>query len=159
MREMKVLIETYRGWEISFDTEKEEFYCLSNEYDNDKTKKSYASAKKYIDDYIKDNQEFKPVRFMQYYRNFYSNDKYITLVGIRKDGAFIQENENGEKSQLSKYNESDYFMVNSANNPILEELSKLDEQEKAITEKQKELRNQLIKFTVKDYRKQLEGHE
>lgn len=153
---MKVLIETYRGWEISFDTEKEEFYCLSNEYDNDKTKKSYASTKKYIDDYIKENEVFKPVKFMSDYSS-YRNRKYITLIGVRKDGAFIKEDENGEKSQLSKYDESDYFMVNEKNNPVFEELDKLSKEEEILSNKRKELQSKLIKLTVKHYRKQLQG--
>ena len=41
-----------------FDTEKEDFFTVSNEYDTQQTKKSYASAKKYIDDYLKENQNF-----------------------------------------------------------------------------------------------------
>ncbi len=30
---MQVKIETYRGWDISFDTETEKFYSESNEWD------------------------------------------------------------------------------------------------------------------------------
>jgi hypothetical protein len=36
--------------EIYFDTDSEEFYTLSNQYDKENTKKSFASTKKYIDD-------------------------------------------------------------------------------------------------------------
>jgi hypothetical protein len=36
---MKILIENYRKWEIYFDTDSEEFYTLSNQYDKENTKK------------------------------------------------------------------------------------------------------------------------
>ena len=39
---MKTEIAKYRGWEISFDTDKETFYALSNDYDRDETKKSFS---------------------------------------------------------------------------------------------------------------------
>ena len=58
---MKVFIENYRGWDISFDTDKESFYAQSDEYDVGETKKSFASAKKYIDDFLKDNLQFQPI--------------------------------------------------------------------------------------------------
>ena len=51
---MKVQIENYRGWNIEFDTEKESFYCHSEQHDKDENKKSFASTKKWIDDFIKD---------------------------------------------------------------------------------------------------------
>ena len=54
---MKTLIENYRGFEIFFDTDNENFYSVSDKYDRQETKKSYASAKKSIDDYIKYNTE------------------------------------------------------------------------------------------------------
>lgn len=82
---MRVEIANYRGWEISFDTDKEEFYCLSNEYDNDVNKKSFSASKKYIDDYIKLNKEFKPF----FVTSKDSRERKIKIVGVRKDGGLF----------------------------------------------------------------------
>ena len=111
---MRVLIENYRGWEIYFDTDKEEFQTVSNEYDKQETKRSYASSKKYIDDYIKSNNVFKPIK-VQKMPTMFSEGKVITLIGIRKDKAFMYEDEEGRKQQLSSYDERDYFIVDSRN--------------------------------------------
>jgi hypothetical protein len=56
--------------EIYFDTDSEEFYTLSNQYDKENTKKSFASTKKNIDDYIKENSSFKPVMVQKFETNF-----------------------------------------------------------------------------------------
>jgi hypothetical protein len=78
-------IGTYRGYEITFDSENERFT-----YNLDPTswreKQSYAACKKHIDDYLKAN------------------------ASIRKDNRFIYENDKGEKDQLSDYNETDYIL-------------------------------------------------
>lgn len=155
---MRILIEVYRKWEIFFDTEKEEFYTVSNEFDTDKTKRSFASTKKYIDDYIKENQEFKPV-WVQNERNSFDKERKVKLIGIRKDGAFMCEDVNGNKSQFSKYNESDYFLVNAENDPIFEQINKLDEQRDELLQKMKELRKNLTKVTVKKFKADYLGTE
>ena len=155
---MRVLIEVYRKWEIFFDTEKEEFYTISNEYDVDKIKRSFASTKKYIDDYIKENQEFKPV-WVQNESNSFDNERKVKLIGIRKDGAFICEDINGNKSQFSKYNELDYFLVNAENDPIFKQINKLDYQRNELLQKMKELRKNLIKVTVKKFKEDYLGTE
>src|SRR5678809_670812 len=116
---MRVLIEEYRKWEIFFDTNSEDFYTVSNEYDNDKTKRSYAAVKKYIDDYIKDNETFTPVSIQR------EDGRVFKLIGIRKDGAFMYEDKDGRKQQFSKCDESRYFLVDSANDHLFEKLETL----------------------------------
>ncbi len=153
---MRVLIENYRAWEIYFDTDKEEFYTVSNEYDTQQTKKSYASAKKYIDDYLKENQNFKPIK-VQKLSSIYSSGEVITLIGLRKDGAFMYEDAKGNKQQLSKYNESDYFLVNSENDPIFKELELLYKEEKELAAKIKYASSKVIKLDVKQIKRNLLG--
>ena len=98
---MRTLIETYRGQDIYFDTNKESFVCVLVVAGIQKEKKSYASCKKEIDDYLKNNSAFKPfeveptlisMRYSQRYR----------IVGIRKDGRFMAENKEGEKVQIAE---------------------------------------------------------
>ena len=153
---MKILIETYRGWDIYFNTQEEEFYTQSNEYDKEQVKKSYSSTKKFIDDFIKENNEFKPIR-VQKMPSYYSNDEKITLIGLRKDGAFVYQDEDGNKKQLSSYNECDYFLVDPRNECVFKEIEMLNSQKREIDEKVKLLGKSIIKVDVKQIRKNLLG--
>ena len=148
---MRVLIENYRGWEIYFDTEKEEFYTVSNEYDKQETKRSYASSKKYIDDYIKSNNVFKPIK-VQKMPTMFSEGKAITLIGIRKDKAFMYEDEEGRKQQLSSYDERDYFIVDSRNDVHFKRIAELAIERKRIDDEVKEIEKSVIKVDVKQIR-------
>lgn len=151
----RILIEEYRKWEIFFDTDKEEFYTVSNEFDKENVKKSYAATKKFIDDYIKDNFEFKPVQ-VQNLKTTYSNQRVMTLIGIRKDGLFMCE-EKGKKSQFSKYDEDSFFLVNEDNNVLFKEIEELMAERDAIDNKIKAVEKKVVKVTVADYRKLLQN--
>ena len=148
---MRVLIENYRGWEIYFDTDKEEFYTVSNEYDKQETKRSYASSKKYIDDYIKSNNVFKPIK-VQKMPTMFSEGKVITLIGIRKDKAFMYEDEEGRKQQLSSYDEIYYFIVDSRNDVYFKRIAELAIERKRIDDEVKEIEKSVIKVDVKQIR-------
>jgi len=148
---MRVLIENYRGWEIYFDTDKEEFYTVSNEYDKQETKRSYASSKKYIDDYIKSNNVFKPIK-VQKMPTMFSEGKVITLIGIRKDKAFMYEDEEGRKQQLSSYDERDYFIVDSRNDVHFKRIAELAIERKRIDDEVKQIEKSVIKVDVKQIR-------
>jgi hypothetical protein len=144
---MTIKIEDYRGWEISFNTEKETFYTVSDTYDNQQEKRSYAAIKKYIDDFIKDNNEFKPFWIENY---DYNGRKKVKVIGIRKDNRFIYENDKGEKEQLSEYNERDWYLLNDDNVPFYEESIKLDKQIEALQKEKKDVLSKVIKVTVKE---------
>ncbi len=123
----KILIETYRGWDIEFDTNKETFLAISDSYDTQTTKKSYAAVKKSIDDYIKENATFKPVWVVKNPNSYWGTEKEIKLIGIRRDGLFTYENKEGNKKILSKYSEKDYMIKRTDNEPYLEKLKELNE--------------------------------
>lgn len=148
---MNVKIEDYRGWEIYFNTDREDFYTVSNEYDHDQKKRSYSSIRKYIDDYIKDNFEFKPITV----HRLGEVERPIKIIGIRKDGRFVYEDKEGKKHQFSSYDEYSYFLVNDANESSFKELIKLKLDKKNIENTIKEIESKVIKFTVKEYREQL----
>ena len=148
---MRILIENYRGWEIYFDTDKEEFYTVSNEYDKQETKRSYASSKKYIDDYIKSNNVFKPIK-VQKMPTMFSEGKVITLIGIRKDKAFMYEDEEGRKQQLSSYDERDYFIVDSRNDVHFKRIAELAIERKRIDDEVNQIEKSVIKVDVKQIR-------
>jgi len=155
---MRVLIETYRSWEIYFDTDEENFYTVSNEYDKQETKRSYASAKKYIDDFIKENSVFKPIK-VQKMPSMFSEGETITLIGVRKDKLFMYEDKDGKRQQLSKYEESNYFIVDSKNDIHFKRISDLNIKRKKIDSELKEIEKSIIKIDVKQIRKNLLNEE
>lgn len=149
---MKALIEDYRGFEISFDTEKSVFYCFSDSYDTENTSKSYDAVKKYIDDYIKANKTFKS--FVVYpVPNSYKKEP-TTITGIRKDGGFTYVDEIGKPKKVSNYDENEYYFINPSNESALSEMQSLEEQKNQIRERIKTLKETLIIKTLADYRKE-----
>ncbi len=138
---MKVDIEQYRGWDILFDTDKETFSCYSNQWDRSESKQSFAATKKFIDDFIKDNNTFKTV-WAESKPGAYNSDRKIKIIGIRKDGRLIYEDVKGEKKQLSDYNEKDYILYDKENekhriksNEIQIEIDNLNKQKKLVEAK------------------------
>lgn len=151
---MKVAIENYRGFEIEFDTEKEVFSAYSNQYDRQETKKSYSAALKHVDDFLKENQNFKPV-WIEATPNNYSSNRKIKLIGIRKDGRFIYEGKNGEKEQLSEYNEKGYILLDEANAPHWAEIASIQIEVDKLHAKLKEARSKVTGISLVDYKKTL----
>lgn len=151
----KALIKKYRGWEIFFDTDREEFHAESAKFDNEKSKKSYSAIKKYIDDYIKANQDFKPVKFETHPTSYDRKPKTITIIGVRKDGFFIYRDENGEKHQLSEYYEKDYFCLDPKNDVIFKEMQQLLERRAEIDNSIRTLDQSLVKVSIRDMRTEL----
>jgi hypothetical protein len=144
---MIIKIEDYRGWEISFNTEKETFYTVSDSYDKQQEKRSYASIKKYIDEFIKDNNEFKPFWVEKVdYRGVFK----VKVIGIRKDNRFIYEDKKGEKQQLSEYDEKDWYLVNENNVSIYDSIKIVKDKITALDDEKKELEGKVIKVFVRD---------
>jgi hypothetical protein len=153
---MKVEIEIYRGWSISFDTEKETFYCHSEQWDKDVNKKSFASTRKWIDDFIKENEVFKPI-WVEIKPDTYNIDKRIKLIGIRKDGRFIYENEKGDKKQLSDYNEKDYILYNPENDKYREEANQVSVELEELRLKRNAILKKVVGIELTEYKKQILG--
>ena len=151
---MKVIIDNHRGWEISFDTELETFYCISDRYDRDETKKSFASIKKFIDDFIKENEIFEPV-WVETKPNSYTSDKKIKLIGIRKDGRFIYENSKGEKQKLSDYNEKDYILYDANNDKFRLEAEKINKEIEVLNAKRDAVLDKITGIELTEYKKEL----
>jgi hypothetical protein len=153
---MKAEIEIYRGWSISFDTKKETFYCHSERWDKDENKKSFASTRKWIDDFIKENEVFKPI-WVEIKPDAYNIDKRIKLIGIRKDGRFIYENEKGDKKQLSDYNEKDYILYNPENDKYREEANQVSVELEELRLKRNAILKKVVGIELTEYKKQILG--
>lgn len=137
---MIIKIETYRSYEISFDTEKETF--LSDIGNNGTTKKSYSATKKAIDDYIKENSAFVPFDVV---RVGYAEPKKYTITGIRKDGRFIFERD-GEKKQFSEYDEEYTYLLEDLSDFDYTELNRLLEERISINAKIRDIEKLEKKF-------------
>lgn len=149
---MTVQIENYKGWNISFNTDKETFYAESDEYDRAETKKSYATAKKFIDDFIKDNLEFKPF-WIEVPPSSYDNRKQIKIIGIRKDKRFVFEDAYGTKQQLSEYSEKNYILVNPDNEEFYEKIADCNKRIKSITEERTQIEAKIIKVGLEEIKR------
>ncbi len=132
----KIKIEDYRGFEITFNTDKETFTAWNDFYDNEFSKKSFSAIKKGVDDYIKKNLGFIPFEIVKCYD--YSGklsrlECTLKITGIRKDGRLVYIGEDGKKKQLSDYDTKDYAL-------LFEGFTKFNEQYKALKQQQEEVR-------------------
>lgn len=125
----KILIENYRGFDIEFDSYYEKFQC---ECEDGKAKESqsFSAVKKFIDDFKKANQEFKPFYVEANPKRHYDIDK-IKIVGIRKDGRFVSEDKKGGLKQISDYSESNYMIVKPENEIAMNKLHDLKVKEQS----------------------------
>jgi hypothetical protein len=145
-KKMRVKIETYRKWDIYFDTDEEGFYSHSDHYDLEGKKRSYAAVKKFIDDYIKENAVFKPVMVQRLPNGWNGNDGLtIKLIGVRKDKAFMYENSKGEKKQMSSWDEEKFFVINPDNDVHFQKIIELETEKARISKEIKETEAKVIK--------------
>jgi hypothetical protein len=151
---MRVLIETYRGFEISFDPGNEKFWYLSERYDSESSSKSFSAIKKAVDDFIKENKDFKPFWIENNLTKGYGYQK-LKIVGIRKDGAFVFENSKGEKEQLSKHNEDNYIVYNEANDELHTEIAELEDKANALNKEIRALKAKQIGTPLTEYKQTL----
>lgn len=144
----KIEIENYRGWDISFDTDNEEFFGYSNKYDQGKERKTLSSVRKYIDEFIKDNQHFVPVWVERIPVGWSGPTKKIKLLGIRKDGKFVFENQKGEKEQLSTSDEKYYVVYNPENEKYWLKIKEIEEEETILKQQKKEVEAKITGVTL-----------
>ncbi len=143
---MAILIEKYRGYDISFSLETETFIW---EMDDDcRSKKNFSAVKKDIDDFIKENYKFEPFEIIKL-GSMFSLPKRLTVTGIRKDGRFIGKNAEGKNEQISEY-EEDFFLIYSPSiDNILGQCAILDVQIDELNKQKKALTKSIEKISLK----------
>jgi hypothetical protein len=144
---MKVLIEHYRGFEISFNSETEEFYFMSDTYDTEAKRKSFSAAKKWIDDFIKENNTFKPKEFVC------ADGRKITVVGFHKDGKVVIDR-GGKKAILSSYEEKYFVLYDQKFDEIFNEINALDAQRDDLNRSINLLEGEITGIALNEYKKQ-----
>jgi len=145
---MKSTIETYRGIEIWFDTDLESFQCDID--DERSVKKAYKPLKKFIDDYLKENHDFKPFNVEANPNTYSFRNSIVRITGIRKDGRFITEDKDGKTGQLSEYDEKDLILINTDNKQLWLELEKIKSERERLNEREKEVKAKFKIVTVKE---------
>lgn len=148
----EILIENYRKFDIFFNKDEETFHCVSDYYDTEQKKKTYAATKKAIDEYIKVNSEFMPFFALRYdwkFKNDFgfptSNEKNKVLItGVRKDNRFVMDAE-----QISESDEQRYFIPVPENEPVFAELAPLIAEKEIYEKLVRERHNQIIEVGKK----------
>lgn len=150
-----VKIIDYRGYEIFFNIDEEKFYLHSEKYDRDSWVSTLKAAKANIDNYIKSNSDFKPFWVVRVPGKFYGSSVSNTLkiVGIRKDGNFVQEDVKAGKLVVSKYDEESWMSIKDENNEVMELLAVLELKQKELDKQRKELQGKVVVETLSDIRK------
>ncbi len=145
---MEILIQNYRGFDIKFNPEYEQFSC---DIDTVRwsTKQSFASAKRWIDEYCKENQNFEPFEVMQL-PTMLDEGRKLKIIGIRKDERFITEDKVGKRGQLSEYDEERYFLIVPENEQYLVNMASLMVEKDRIENKIKEESKKMKRTTVKE---------
>ena len=144
----KVKLITYRGWDISFDLNNDRFYVASGEYDQQEDRGSIKAAKKWIDDFIKANSEFKPFEILKFESYASSPTKSVMVIGRRKDGRFLIKEGDKDPEQLSSYNESNYILPAPENEGVF---SRIDEKDRAIKALRDEIEALKQTLTIKGF--------
>lgn len=103
---MDVYIETYRGFKIFFDTTHENFRV---EYEDklDRSRRTFSSCRKLVDEFLKDAANFKPFEVVNV-----SDGSRIKIIGQQKDGVFLHD-KNGTTKRISKWDEEYTYITYS----------------------------------------------
>lgn len=148
---MKVKIETYRTFDIEFDTDYEKFQCIVMD-GTEKESKSFSAVKKFVDEFWKENNKFKP--FKAIHIGWRGEVDLIEIVGIRKDKRFVKK-KGLVNQQISEYDEEKYYVLNSATKEILDELQRTKVERNKITKEYDsvidKLTEQLAPFSIKNH--------
>lgn len=142
-----ILIETYRGFDIEFNTNNEKFQCIVSD-DNAKESILFAAVKKFVDDYKKNNQEFKPFWVEPNPKSYRFGSGNLLVVGMRKDGRFVVETEEGIKKQLTDYDVNKYMLMKAENVFALKTIKALDVEFETIKANHEKKKNELIDSIV-----------
>lgn len=152
----KILIKNYRGFDIEFDVDFEKFECICTA-ENTKESTSFSAIKKFIDEYKKTNQDFKPF-WVELIPNKYKSEK-LKVIGIRKDGRFVAENSKGEKNQIADFELNRYMIVKPENEMVIKKFYEQIEKEKKQEAENFEANNQIMSelniITLKEYKNSL----
>ena len=154
----KILIDNYRGFDIEFETINEKFKCIITD-ELVKESISFSEIKKFVDEYKKTNQDFKPFYVESNPDRYSFKNSKLKIIGVRKDGRFVAENSQGEKVQVYDYDIEDYMLYKQENEHALKLLSDLLEKVENQRVENNQIRKDIIStiniVTLKDFKSTL----
>lgn len=105
---MRTKIDDYKGFEIYFDTDEGKFIIEGCDYQQ--AKPSYTSAKKFVNDFLKENNLFPEFKLVSNPTKNGWGKKEVIVQGLHSNGNLLAfDVEKQEKFQLSTYNWTDYI--------------------------------------------------
>ena len=125
-------ITTYRGFEITLDFETGKFSAWSDGYDTEFARGSFNAVKKGVDEYIKENEEFRPFKIQRVFS--WNGDKVsvlgkiLTITGIRRDGTLVTEN----GMLITKNYVGEYALYDPSNKELESKLNDLEAKHKIL---------------------------
>lgn len=147
---MLVDIEEYRGFQILFDTDTEKFQCFSD--DCQTTERSFSDCKKLIDNAIKNSDEFIPFWVERHpLLTHLTGEQRVMVIGKTESGQFIIEQEDGTRGHIPRYSEREYILWNRRNEPIKEELRKIEDEKNRVYSRQKAVLHQIVIKSLIDF--------
>lgn len=122
---MRALIENYRGFNIYYETYNENFEVdISVDSQEGIRIRSYSEATKYIDEFLKTNNDFIKIKICKFPSYFHDYAEAV-IIGLRKDNRLAIERDDGKKELLSDYDEKEWFIKYDENSSIIEKLEAL----------------------------------
>jgi hypothetical protein len=153
---MKAKIETYRGVDIYFETNSEKFICeVADEMKIDKN--SYKSTIDAIDNYFRENKNFKPIKVITNPAEMYGGigSGLYTIIGIRKDGRFIYEDDKGNKRQLAEHYEKSVILYSPEMDNQLVQIAYLETLVDEANQRLREAKEKVKGITLREYKRNL----
>lgn len=153
IRDNWIQIEEYRGFTIYFNKEEDKFICDHDAADVQGKKASYSAVKKFVDDFIKENDTFNPVLLQKRERwgGGALQDDRAKLIGVRKDGRFVAEDEKGDKFQIGRYEMDQWVIFNEDNIEIEKEAREIEFQIDSLRKKAEITRKRMKAITLEQY--------
>lgn len=153
IRDNWIQIEEYRGFTIYFNKEEDKFICDHDAADVQGKKASYSAVKKFVDDFIKENDTFNPVLLQKRERwgGGALQDNRAKLIGVRKDGRFVAEDEKGDKFQIGRYEMDQWVIFNEDNIEIEKEAREIEFQIDSLRKKAEITRKRMKATTLEQY--------
>lgn len=144
---MKIEIEDYKTHTIFYDEDSDKFICDISIEDNFKksSRKSLKEVRKEIDQFIRDNVGFKPIKAIKVAWN---DITVLELSALRSDKTILVKGEYRD----SYYKKKDCEELFKYDPDVIDEYSKLVEENKKINEefktKCKNLHSKLVKLDL-----------
>jgi len=149
---MSIKIETYRGFEIRFEADRERF-TFSLDETKWHEKQSYSACKKQIDEFWKEKRLFEPFKVKRMGTHF-NDESIIEIISIRKDNRFVYKDDKGELKQLSDYSEKAYILCQDSDDKYFAEIAILKTEIDDIEKKIKTVKAKITAPTLEQLKKQ-----